>query len=90
MGIRRCGVSFQDGGGCRHLTEVYAETVLGTAAMGVRGIKDQGFTNGEGAFNIDVEVHTFTTHQVQWTKLKQWLEGAAKNPKEHALKVRLR
>lgn len=90
MGVRKCVVSFEDGRGCRHSTEVLAASVLEAAAMGVRAIRDQGVSNDDATFDIRVEVQTTTFHQVSWTKLQQWLTSNAADPKEQAAKARVR
>ncbi|MBS1877018.1 MAG: hypothetical protein JSU00_27655 [Acidobacteria bacterium] len=90
MGAHRCTVSFDDGQGCRHSTDVFATSVYEAAAMGVRAIRNQGVVNDEAAFTITVEVQTTTVHRLSWQKLQDWLSSNSPNPAEQALKARLK
>jgi hypothetical protein len=42
------------------------------------------------AARIEVEVRTSVTHTVTVTKVKEWLDGGARSPKERILKNRLK
>ncbi len=83
-------VTFVDARGCRHSTEVHAETVLEAAAMGVKVIRETEALDDASIFDLTVELVTTTRHNVQWTKVQSWLESTAPDPKTQARKARLR
>ena len=44
----------------------------------------------DAALDLTVELVTRSTHQVPMTKLQMWLDSAGKDPREAAMKTRLR
>ena len=90
MPVRRCTVSFTDACGCRHETEVFAETVFEAAAVGIRAVREQEVLDDDSALDVCVEVHTTTRHRVAWAKVLRWLESNTPDPKQQARKARLR
>jgi hypothetical protein len=83
-------VSFLDGRGLRHSTTVYASSVLEAAALGLKQLRETGMLDDDAALELTVELVTRTAHQVPMNKLRAWLLSAGKNPRDAALKSRLR
>ena len=90
MAIRECQVSFVDQRGIRHSVAVYASTVLEAAAAGLKQIRETEMIGDEGVEDLTVEIKTSTSHKVPLFKLKAWLESSGRDPREAALKARLR
>jgi hypothetical protein len=44
----------------------------------------------EGVFDLTVELVTTTSHKISLSKLKAWLESSGRDPREAALKTKLR
>jgi hypothetical protein len=89
VAVRKCSVSFKDGRGVVHSTDVLAETVMEAAALGLRSFREQGMLDDDGVFDLRVEVTTITVHSVATTKLRAWLDSAG-DPKPQAVKARVR
>jgi hypothetical protein len=83
-------VSFIDSRGIRHATKVQAGSVLEAAAAGLKQIRDTAMVGDEGVLELTVEIVSSTSHSVPLSKLKAWLESAGRDPREAALKARLR
>jgi hypothetical protein len=90
MGVRECTVSFIDSRGLRHSTVVYAGSVLEAAALGMKQLRGTGMLDDEAALELTVDVLTRSTHQVPVNRLRMWLDSGGKDPKEAALKAKLR
>ena len=90
MPTRRCQVSFTDGRGVSHSTEVLAGSVLEAAADALRQFRGQEMLDDDGVFELCVEVVTRTVHKVPLAKLRAWLDSNSPDPKTQALKARLR
>jgi hypothetical protein len=88
--VRECTVSFLDGRGLRHSTTVYAGSVLEAAALGLKQLRETGMLDADAALEITVELVTRSAHQVPMNKLRAWLDSTGKDPREAAMKARLR
>jgi len=90
MAIRECQVSFVDQRGIRHSVTVYASTVLEAAAAGLKQIRETEMIGDDGVENLTVDINTTTSHAVPLFKLKAWLESSGRDPREAALKSKLK
>jgi len=90
MAIRECQVSFIDQRGVRHSVAVYASTVLEAAAAGLKQIRETEMIGDDGVEDLTVDIKTTTSHKVPLFKLKAWLESSGRDPREAALKSKLR
>jgi hypothetical protein len=91
VAVRQCQVVVTDSRGCRHEITVTAETLFEAAALALRVLHEQGFTGDSPAG--DIEVHACspaTKHLVPVHRVLAWLETSGRNPKEQALKARLK
>ena len=89
---RTCLVSFTDSENIRHAVEVSATTLYEAAVLAMAEFRRCGFTAqapGPGT-RLTVKVQApVTSHEVQWSKVETWLQGAGK-PNEQVMKGRLR
>ena len=90
MEIRECKVSFVESRGIRHSVAVYASTVLEAAAAGLKQIRETEMIGDEGVEDLTVDIKATTSHKVPFFKLKAWLESSGRDPREAALKSKLR
>jgi len=90
MPVRECKVSFVDARGVRHVVTVYANSVLEAAAAGLRQIRETEMIEDEGVLDLTVDLVTVTSHKVSLGKLQAWLESSGRDPREAALKTKLR
>ena len=90
MAIRECQVSFVDQRGIRHSVTVYAGSVLEAAAAGLKQIRETEMIGDEGVEDLTVDIKSTTSHKVPLFKLKAWLESSGRDPREAALKAKLR
>ena len=90
MAIRECKVCFVDQRGIRHSVAVFASTVLEAAAAGLKQIRETEMVGDEGVEDLTVDIKTTTSHKVPLSKLKAWLESSGRDPREAALKSKLR
>src|SRR5882757_9070985 len=90
MPIRECQVSFVDQRGIRHSVAVYAGSALEAAAAGLKQIRETEMIGDDGVDDLTVDIKTITSHQVPFFKLKAWLESNGRDPREAALKSKLR
>jgi hypothetical protein len=87
--VATCIVSYLDIDGLRHKVEVQATSVYEAAALAIAAFKKHNCQPGESS-QLDVEVRTSVTHTVTVKKLRQWVNGGARTPKEAIAKQRLR
>jgi hypothetical protein len=73
----------------RHSVTVYAIGVL-EAAAGLKQILETEMIGDDGVENLTVDINTTTSHTVPLFKLKAWLESSGRDPREAALKAKLR
>jgi hypothetical protein len=90
MPVRECTVSFTDSRGIKHSTTVHASSVLDAAALGLKQIREVQMVGDEGVLDLTVELTATTSHRVPLSKLKAWLESAGRDPREAAMKGKLR
>jgi hypothetical protein len=86
-------VSFIDSEGIAHSVEVSAASLYEAAALALAEFRRCGFTDADpgAATRLSVAVKVpATTHEVTVRKVRDWLDGAAKSPKELVLKNRLK
>jgi hypothetical protein len=88
-GMASCLVSYLDTEGLRHTVEVEAESLYEAAVLAMRLFKQHDCEPGEIS-KLEVEIRSSITHTVTPKKVRQWLNGGAKTPKEAVMKVRLR
>jgi hypothetical protein len=86
MAIRECQVSFVDQRGIRHSVTVHASSVLEAAAAGLKQIRETEMIGDD----LTMDIKTATSHKVPFFKLKAWLESSGYDPREAALKSKLR
>lgn len=87
MGL--CTVSYLDTEGIRHSVEVEADTLYEAAVLAVKTFKQHHCEPGDIS-KLEVEIRSSVTHTVTLKKVRQWLSGGPKTPKEAVLKERLR
>ena len=85
----RCTVSYLDTEGIRHSVEVEADTLYEAVVLAVKTFKQHNCEPSDIS-KLDVEVRSSVTHTVTLKKVRQWLNGGAKTPKEAVTKERLR
>ncbi len=90
MAVRECQVSFIDQRGIRHSTRVHAGSVLEAAAAGWKQIRETDMIGDEVPLDLMVSLITTTEHVVPVMKLKAWLESSGRDPREAAMKSKLR
>ena len=90
MPVRECTVSFVDARGVRHSVMVYASSVLEAAAAGLKQIRETEMIEDDGVLDLTVDLITTTSHKVSLSKLKAWLESSGRDPREAAVKTKLR
>jgi hypothetical protein len=75
----------------RYSVAVYASTVLeAAAAAGLKQIRQTEMIGDDGVEDLTVDIKTTTSHKVPLFKLKAWLESSGRDPREAALKTKLR
>ena len=87
--VATCIVSYLDTDGLRHKVEVQAASVYEAAALAIAAFKKHNCQPGELS-QLDVEVRTSVTHTVTVKRLRQWVNGGARTPKEAITKERIR
>jgi hypothetical protein len=90
MALRECQVSFVDQWRIRHSVAVYASAVLAATAAGLKQIRETEMIGEDGVEDLTVDIKIMTSHKVPFLKLKAWLEGSYRSPREAALKTKLR
>jgi len=90
VAVRECTVSFLDQRGLHHSTIVYASSVLEAAALGLKQLRQIDMIEDNGAVELTVELVTRTVHQVPLSKLRAWLESSGRDPREAAMKAKLK
>ena len=83
-------MSFIDTRGVRHSTAVHASSVLEAAAAGLKQIRETDMIEDDGVLELTVDITTTTSHRVSSSKLQAWLDSSGRDPREAAMKARLR
>ena len=60
------------------------------AAAGLKQIRETEMIGDEGVEDLTVDIRTTTSHKVPLFKLKAWLDSSGRDPREAALKSKLR
>ena len=84
-----CIVSYLDSEGLRHAVEVEAESLYEAAVLAIRIFRQHGCEPGQ-ASRLEVEVRSSVIHTITPLRVREWLNGGAKTPKEAVMKERLR
>jgi len=84
-----CIVSYLDTSGIRHSVQVEAQSLYEAAVLAVKVFKEHNCEPGAMS-KLEVEIRTSITHEVTYQKVKEWLSGGAKSPKERVEKERLK
>ena len=84
-----CRVSYVDLEGFRHSVELEAESLYEAAVLAVSTFRQHHFEPGD-LTNLEVEIRTAITHTVTLKKVRSWLQGGSRSPKEAIVKDRLR
>ncbi|MGD1091946.1 MAG: hypothetical protein ABSB35_08120 [Bryobacteraceae bacterium] len=85
-----CTVSFTDHEGLRHSVNVQAETLYEAVVLAVRAFRKHDCAPGPARV-LEVEARSpSVTHTVAMRKVREWLDGGAKSPKEKIVKERLK
>jgi hypothetical protein len=73
----------------RHTVEVEANSLYEAAVLALASFQKHDCVPGE-LNQLEVEVRSSITHTVTVKRLRQWVSGGAKTPKEAVIKERLR
>ena len=84
-----CIVSYLDGDGVRHTVEVQAESLFEAVVLAVRTFRQHGCEPSDTR-KLDVEIRSSVTHTVTLGRVRQWLNGGARSPKEAVTKEQLK
>jgi hypothetical protein len=84
-----CVVSYLDISGIRHSVEVEASSLYEAAALALHTFREHNCEPGKMA-KLDVEIRSSVTHTLTVERLRNWLTGGAKTPREAVMKERLR
>ena len=87
--MAKCFVSYLDLSGIRHQVEVEAGSLYEAAALAVRAFRDHDCEPGP-LCQLEIEIRTSVTHTLTVKKLREWLNGGAKTPRDVVMKDRLR
>ena len=80
----------KDAEGFRHSVELNAESLYEAVALAARSFNEHGCAPGQ-ASQIEIEVTTpAVVYTVTLKRVRDWLDGAAKSPKDRVLKERLK
>ncbi len=87
--MRFCIVSYLDTEGLRHSVEIQADSLYEAVVIAVRTFREHDCEPGEVS-KLEVEIRSSVTHEITLKKVRQWLNGGARSPKEAVTKERLR
>ena len=87
--MAKCVVAYLDLSGIRHQVEVEAASMYEAAALAVKVFREHDCEPGQLS-QLEIEIRTSVTHTLTVKKLREWLKGGAKTPKEVVIKDRLR
>jgi hypothetical protein len=88
--VRPCIVAFADAEGFRHSVEVQAQTLYEAVVLAACAFREHDCASGP-ASQLEVEVQAPSVkHRVTILKVREWLDGGAKSPKERLVKERLK
>lgn len=81
-------VSYLDGDGLRHLVELDAESLFEATVLAMRTFKHD--CAPADITKLEVEIRSSVVHEITMMRVREWLHGGARNPKEAITKERLR
>jgi hypothetical protein len=84
-----CIVSYLDTSGIRHTVELEADGLYEAIVMGVAALREHDCDPGD-VCPIEVEVRKTVKHSLTLRRVREWLQGASRSPKEAVIKERLR
>jgi len=84
-----CRVSYVDLEGFRHSVELEAASLYEAAVLAVSAFRQHDY-EPEDLTKLEVEIRTAITHTVTLKKVRSWLQGGSRSPKEAIVKDRLR
>jgi hypothetical protein len=87
--MAHCVVSYLDREGLRHSVEVDAESLFEAAALAIRTFKQHDCAPAEMT-KLEVEIRSSVVHETTVKRVREWLSGGARSPKEAVTKERLR
>jgi hypothetical protein len=87
--MRSCIVSFLDIDGIRHSVEVQADSLYEAVVLAFKTLKEHDCAPSEIS-KLEVEIRSSVTHEITLGKVRQWLNGGARSPREAVIKERLR
>lgn len=87
--VATCIVSYLDIEGLRHTVEVEADSLYEAAVLAIHVFRQHGCEPGQAA-RLEVEVRSSVIHTVTPMRVREWLNGGAKSPREAITKERLR
>ena len=87
--MARCVVSYLDSDGLRHSVEVEAESLYEAAVLALRTFKEHDCAPAEMT-KLEVEIRSSVVHETTVRRVREWLNGGARSPKEAVTKERLR
>ena len=84
-----CIVSYLDDSGVRHTVEVQAESLFQAVVLAVRTFRQHDCEPSDTR-KLDVEIRSSVTHTVTLARVRQWVQGGARSPKEAIVKQQLK
>ena len=84
-----CLVSYLDTEGVRHSVEVDAASMYEAAVLAVCAFRNHACEPAELS-KLEIEIRSSIVHTVTVKKVRQWLGGTARSPKDLMTKERLR
>jgi hypothetical protein len=88
-GMSTCIVSYLDTDGIRHTVEVQADSLYEAVVLGVKTLREHDWAPADIS-KLEIEIRSSVTHEITLKKVRQWLGGGARSPKEAVTKERLR
>ncbi len=86
--VAKCIVSYLDTDGLRHTVEVAAESLYEAAVLAICTFKEHDCEPG-AMRSLEVEIRSSVVHTVTVQKVREWVNGGAKTPKDAVLKGHL-
>ena len=84
-----CTVSYLDSEGLRHSVEVEAASLYEAAVLAFRTFNLHECAPAEMT-KLEVEIRSSVVHETTVRRVREWLSGGARSPKEAVTKERLR
>jgi hypothetical protein len=84
-----CIVSYLGGDGVRHTVEVQAESLFQAVVLALKTFREHNCAPSDTQ-NLLVEIRSSVTHTVTLARVRQWVNGGARSPKEAVIKQQLK